>query len=95
MTKERKCGRDDCGEPEFRIDGYCSDYCRDIDELEAECKEREQDWKALAGRLAEVVPQLIEIWRAALNDKPHVATHPIAAAESALADYKKLAGKEG
>lgn len=29
-----KCAR--CGDPEFRIDGYCSIYCRDLAEVEVE-----------------------------------------------------------
>ena len=35
-TPGKKCARADCTETEFRIDGYCSIYCRDIDELEDE-----------------------------------------------------------
>jgi hypothetical protein len=27
-----KCGREACNEKEDRIDGYCSVYCRDVDE---------------------------------------------------------------
>ncbi|OFX05196.1 MAG: hypothetical protein A3E78_09225 [Alphaproteobacteria bacterium RIFCSPHIGHO2_12_FULL_63_12] len=41
---EMKCARPECGEPEYRIDGYCSTYCRDIHEVE---KERDA-WKARA-----------------------------------------------
>ena len=33
------CAR--CGDPEFRIDGFCSIYCRDMAELEAEIKRLE------------------------------------------------------
>lgn len=32
MTDDRKCAR--CGDPEFRINGYCSCECEDLHERE-------------------------------------------------------------
>lgn len=32
-----KCVR--CGDDEYRIDGYCSIYCRDMAEVEQECNQ--------------------------------------------------------
>lgn len=31
-----KCARGLCDEAEFRINGYCSNYCEDVDALEQE-----------------------------------------------------------
>jgi hypothetical protein len=44
--EEKRCAR--CGHEEFRIHGYCSIYCQDMDELERECVSLEAEldkWK--------------------------------------------------
>ena len=35
---DKKCGRPNCINTEYRIDGYCSVYCRDVHDLEVELK---------------------------------------------------------
>ena len=37
-----KCGRPICKSPEYRIDGYCSIYCRDVHELETQLEAAHQ-----------------------------------------------------
>lgn len=34
MIGERRCQR--CGDEEFRIDGYCTEYCKDLHAVERE-----------------------------------------------------------
>ena len=36
MTTDKKCGRPHCKNTEYRIDGYCSMYCRDVHDLETQ-----------------------------------------------------------
>jgi len=53
----KKCGRPHCKNVEYRIDGYCSIYCRDVHDLEtaleaaqqelAEANETMRSWKLL------------------------------------------------
>ena len=39
MMAERKCARPGCDDTEWRIDGYCSIYCRDVVEALEEGRE--------------------------------------------------------
>jgi len=51
----RLCAREGCKDEEFRIDGYCSIYCRDQNDAEIEKREIEQ---AFAAYRADVEPVL-------------------------------------
>ena len=43
----KKCGRPHCKNVEYRIDGYCSIYCRDVHDLETALEAAQAE---LAGR---------------------------------------------
>ncbi len=48
-NKGRVCAREHCGHQEFRIDGFCSIYCRDIDEERQEIESLQRRVAALEG----------------------------------------------
>jgi hypothetical protein len=48
----RKCERPGCGDVEFRIDGYCSIYCRDIHEAWEEVERIKGDYNEVNAQLA-------------------------------------------
>ena len=50
-SRPYKCGRPACQEKEWRIDGYCSCYCRDV-------YEAEQDTAAIQAQLATALAAL-------------------------------------
>ena len=58
-----QCGRNGCGSTENRVDGYCSIYCRDIDEAYQEIERLEKIVFALP-TTADGVPIVpgIEVW---------------------------------
>lgn len=62
--EKKRCAR--CNEYEFRIDGYCTIYCRDMAELEAELEQAEAERGTLQADLGRVLIA-IEI---GLTDKP-------------------------
>lgn len=43
MSEEMQCARPPCPEKEDRIDGYCSVYCRDVHELEAQLETTQRE----------------------------------------------------
>ncbi len=49
---ERKCARPGCGGGEFRIDGYCSIYCRDIHYEQMDAEDLRVELKSVKEQLA-------------------------------------------
>ena len=47
----RKCGRPNCKNTEYRIDGYCSIYCRDIHDLEVQLEASQQELAEIKERI--------------------------------------------